>query len=206
MIQIRSIDAPFDAPGVAASALTAIARAEAMGLLPDDESIDRLDASAMRRVGRHIAASGIGQAIVIELEGERARRAAGLERILRNLTAALEESPLPEREWPKLRAILGLPLLASLVGVAEPSVRRYLAGDRATPDDVAARLHFLALVVGDLAGTYSEIGIRRWFERKRTQLGDRTPREILKRGFRPEDGAPLAVARLARSLGGAGAT
>jgi hypothetical protein len=206
MIQIRSIDAPFDRPGVAASALAAIARAEAMGLLPEDERIERLDERAMRRVGRHIAASGIGKAIVVELEGARARRAAELERILRHLAAALEESPLPAREWPKLKAILGLPLLASLVGVAEPSVRRYLAGERETPDAVAARLHFLALVVGDLAGTYNEIGIRRWFERKRSQLGGRSPREVLKRGFRPEDEAPLAVARLARSLTGAGAT
>lgn len=206
MIQIRSIDAPFDRPGVAASALAAIARAEAMGLLPEDERIERLDERAMRRVGRHIAASGIGKAIVVELEGARARRAAELERILRHLAAALEESPLPAREWPKLKAILGLPLLASLVGVAEPSVRRYLAGERETPDAVAARLHFLALVVGDLAGTYNEIGIRRWFERKRSQLGGRSPREVLKRGFRPEDETPLAVARLARSLTGAGAT
>jgi hypothetical protein len=206
MIQIRSIDAPFDAPGVAASALAAIARADAMGLLPEDERIERLDTRAMRRVGRHIAESGIGKAIVVELESERARRAQELERILRNLTAALEESPLPAREWPKLRAVLGVPLLATLVGVAEPSVRRYLAGERETPDDAAARLHFLALVVGDLAGTYNEIGIRRWFERRRDQLGGRSPREVLKRGFRPEDEGPIAVARLARSLAAAGAT
>ena len=31
---------------------------------------------------------------------------------------------------------------------------------------IAGRLHFLATVVGDLAGAYNEIGIRRWFERR----------------------------------------
>ena len=43
-------------------------------------------------------------------------------------------------------------LLGCLVGVSVSSTRRYLSRARHTPDAVAARLHFIALVVGDLAG------------------------------------------------------
>ncbi|HZR81975.1 MAG TPA: hypothetical protein VFD92_12825 [Candidatus Binatia bacterium] len=197
---------PYDAPDVAASALSAITRADAMGLIPEEETIDRLDAPTMRRVTRRIADRGIGKALVLELERARAPRGRDLRRILRELSAVLEDSPLPELEWPRLRDVLGLDLLTDLVGVSQPSVRRYLAGDRTTPDDVAARLHFVALVVGDLAGTYNEVGIRRWFERPRTQLAGRSPRAILAAGFRPEEDDAHAVARLSRSLAGAVAT
>jgi hypothetical protein len=206
MIHIRSVEAPYDAPEVAASALSALTRADAMGLIPRDETIDRLDTGTMRRVTRRIADRGIGRALVLQLEGAGAGRAGELHRILRELSAALEDSPLPELEWPRLRDVLGLELVAELVGVSVPSARRYGAGERRTPDDVAARLHFVALVVGDLAGTYNEIGIRRWFERERSQLGGRSPRQLLEREFQPDDEGARAVARLSRSLAGSVAT
>jgi len=206
MIQIQSVEHPYDSPEIAASALSTLTRADAMGLIPEKERIDRLDGKTMRRVTRRIAERGIGKALVLELEGSRASRAPDLRRILRELSDVLEDSPLPELEWPRLREVLGLELLANLIGVSIASARRYLAGERPTPDDVAARLHFVALVVGDLAGTYNELGIRRWFERPRTQLGGRSPRHVLTRGFRPEDESARAVARLSRSLSAAAAT
>ena len=83
---------------------------------------------------------------------------------LQRLNDALDASPVPASEWPGLVNILGIDLLARLVGVSAVSVRRYASGNRPTPDDIAARLHFLALVVGDLAGAYNDIGIRRWFD------------------------------------------
>jgi hypothetical protein len=43
MIQIQSVREPFTAPGVAFQAITALARANAMGLLPADEQIAGLD-------------------------------------------------------------------------------------------------------------------------------------------------------------------
>ncbi len=206
MIQIRSVERPYDVPEVAASALSALTRADAMGLIPPDDRIERLDAKTMRRVTRRIADRGIGKALVLELDSARARRSGELRRILRELAAVLEESPVPDLEWPRLREVLGLELLASLVGVSLPSARRYLSGERTTPDDVAARLHFIALVVGDLAGTYDELGIRRWFERPRSALGGRAPRDLLGPGFDPDGEDAKAVARLARSLAGATAT
>jgi hypothetical protein len=206
MIQIRSAEHPYDAPEVAASALAALTRADAMGLIPEAEKIDRLDDRTIRRVTRRIADRGIGRALVLELEGAREARSADLRRILRGLSDVLEDSPLPELEWPRLRDVLGLELLGALVGVSPASARRYLARERATPDEIAARLHFIALIVGDLAGTYNELGIRRWFERRRTQLDGRSPREVLGRGFRPDDADPVAVAALARSLSAGAAT
>jgi hypothetical protein len=77
---------------------------------------------------------------------------------------------------------------------------------RATPDDIAARLHFLALVVGDLAGAYNDIGIRRWFDRPRTTLGGRTPRQLLRGAWNPGDAGPTKIRELARSLVAAAAT
>jgi hypothetical protein len=65
---------------------------------------------------------------------------------------------------------------------------------------VAARLHLLALVVGDLAGSYNALGIRRWFARKRTQLGDQAPAALLEGDWDPDDAGPRRVRDLARSL------
>ena len=76
---------------------------------------------------------------------------------------------MPEFEWNRLTEVLGLELLPRLLGISPSSVRRYKAAARTTPDDVADRLHFLSLIVGDLSGAYNEIGIRQWFARKRTQ-------------------------------------
>ena len=75
-----------------------------------------------------------------------------------------------------------------------------ILGDRATPDAVAARLHHLALVVGDLAGSYNDIGIRRWFRRKRSQLDGQPPAALLARDWDPDDEGPRRVRELARSL------
>jgi hypothetical protein len=206
MIQIRSAEHPYDSPEIAASALSALTRADAMGLIPANETIERLSEQTMRRVTRRIAERGIGKALVLELDGVRARRADELRRILRELSTVLEESPVPDLEWPRMRDVLGLELLGKLVGVSLASARRYLAGERETPDDVAGRLHFVALVVGDLAGTYDELGIRRWFERPRSALDGRSPRERLGAKFDPDGPEAKAVARLSRSLAGAAAT
>jgi len=90
--------------------------------------------------------------------------------------------------------------------ISKPSLQRYASGERTTPQDVAERLHALALIVSDLAGTYNEFGIRRWFERPRAQLGERSPAAMLKRGWTPDEESARRVRALAASLSGAGAT
>ena len=99
---------------------------------------------------------------------------------LEHFNLCVEESPVPESEWNRLTEVLGLELLPRLLGISATSVRRYKAAARTTPDDVADRLHYLSLIVGDLSGAYNEIGIRQWFEQKRAQLDGHTPLDHLK--------------------------
>lgn len=97
-------------------------------------------------------------------------------------------------------------LLAELLGISLSSLRRYASGTRHTPDDVAARLHFLASVAADLLGTYDARGVRRWFARPRSALGDRAPKDLLRGAWSPDDEGPRAVRALARSLVAGSAT
>lgn len=119
---------------------------------------------------------------------------------LRRIGALIEESPLPDTEWPRLLEVLGRDLLAALLGVSASSVARYERGERRTPDEVAARLHVLALVVGDLAGAYNALGIRRWFERPRTALDGRRPADLLAGDWQPDDEGATRVRALAAAL------
>ncbi len=113
---------------------------------------------------------------------------------------ALDASPTPDCEWAGVSGVLGGEVLASLLGISSSSVRRYLSGSRATPDGIAARLHFLALVIGDLAGAYHDFGVRRWFQRPRRLLGSRSPAQLLDGTWQPEDPGPQRVRDLAAAL------
>lgn len=206
MIQIESASAPFTSPRVAFQAITALSRAEAMGLLPADERIEALDWVSLRRVVGHIHHAGIARAIQLG-SGERGTGSgAGIERALEQINTALEESPTPEFEWNRLGQVLGIEILSRLLGVSGSSVRRYRTAARTTPDTVADRLHFLSLIVGDLSGAYNEIGIRQWFIRKRAQLGGRAPLELLKGPWKPDQTAARQVQDLARALRASPAT
>ena len=197
MIRIESAEDPFRSPRVAYQAVTALGRADAMGLLPADEPIGTLDLSSFRTAMRHIHRAGIARNIQLGLAEASGPR---LERTLEHLNLALEGSPVPEFEWNRLTDVLGLELLSRLLGISAISVRRYRANARTTPDEVAERLHFLSLVVGDLAGAYNEIGTRQWFERKRAQLDGRAPLDCLKGRWKPTQAGPRRVQDLARAL------
>lgn len=115
--------------------------------------------------------------------------------------AAIEGSPLPDKEWTALHDILG-DLLPGLVGVSASSAGRYRSGARTTPDAVAARLHVLTLIVSDLSGSYNDFGIRRWFQRPRAQLDGRAPADILTGEWDPDSGEVRRVRDLAAWLTG----
>ena len=119
--------------------------------------------------------------------------------MLEHVNETLGESPVPASEWPALQRVLGVDLLARLLNISTAGVRRYLSGTR-TPDDVALRLHVLALMVGDLAGAYDDAGIRRWFARPRTVLGNRAPVDVLTPGWLPDDPEARQVRDLANAL------
>ena len=197
-VQIESVRSPFDDPQITWLAIAALSRADAMGLLP--RRITSLDESAIHCLGKGLEQAGIGRGVSPALRHLQNADPATLARLLAMVNDALDESPAPASEWPTLLEVLGPELLGCLVGVSVSSTRRYLSRARHTPDAVAARLQFIALVVGDLAGAYNEIGVRRWFERPRKPLGGNAPNAVLVGDWRPEDEGPRRVRELANSL------
>lgn len=134
-----------------------------------------------------------------------AGRATDRTRLLEELMEVTESNALPESGWAPLRHHLGDDLLAELVGVSEASLRRYAAGSRRTPDVVGERLHWLALVVADLRGAYTDRGVRRWFRRPRMALGGVSPGEVLVGGLDPDSPRVAEVRALAHALVAPGA-
>jgi hypothetical protein len=200
-IRIRSVGEPFETadPEAIRDALEAIVLADAMGLLSGQAVLEHLDLASVRRVARAASDAGIATIPAVALGSGRLTSQA-LRSALLGLREALEESPAPAREWPALIGVFGVDELARLVSVSAASLRRYASGARSTPDAVAARLHFLARVVADLKGAYNDVGVRRWFGRKRSLLRGRYPAQLLQGEWDPEDSGPLKVLELARSL------
>jgi hypothetical protein len=122
------------------------------------------------------------------------------------MVEALDASPIPGGEWRPAREVLGDELLARLVGGISPSsLRRYAAGARETPDDVAWRLHVVARLLASLLGSYNDYGVRRWFERRRTALDGKAPAEVLQAADDEGDEHLRRVLALADDLVGAAA-
>jgi len=201
-VQLRSVSEPLDRPELMGPAISVIRRGLALGLVPVRDA-QALDLALIRELAQGAASIGIGRDVALELQ----RPSIPPERLgvlIDRLDKALAGSPVPRRELGELWRVLGPERLAALLGVSVVSLRRYVAGERPTPDIVAARGHWLALVVSDLAGTYNEIGIRRWFERPRPQCDGRSPAQLLDQGWDPDEPAAVRVAALAAALVGPG--
>jgi hypothetical protein len=186
------------ARSVRALAVEAWRRAEAMGLV--EPGATRLESADVARLVSRIRDAGIARGPALRFDNVEAPSVEESESLLRLVIAALEASPVATLEWPSVSRVLELEALAALLNISVTSLRRYLSRERETPDDVAARLHHVALIVGDLAGAYNDVGIRRWFERKRSALGGRTPAALLTGDWSPEDPGPMKVRDLASSL------
>ncbi|HSC29260.1 MAG TPA: hypothetical protein VLD67_18435 [Vicinamibacterales bacterium] len=188
----------MDARSVRALAIEAWRRAEAMGLVEPDGRT--LEAGDVARLVARVREAGIARLPALRFDNVEVPSVEEAESLLHLVIAALEASPVPRHEWAAVSRILEPEQLAALLHISVTSLRRYVSAERETPDAVAARLHHLALIVGDLAGAYNEVGIRRWFDRKRTALGGRTPAALLASDWNPDDPAPQKVRELARSL------
>ncbi len=197
--QNSSVSRPLDTAATARLVFEAARRADAMGIFESAE-LQRFDEEAALQVAERARAAGIGRTSVAQLHNVETPEPAEVESMLKTLIAALEQSPVPQFEWRSVLRVFEPEQLADLLDISLSSLRRYQAADRTTPDDIAARLHFLALVIGDLAGAYNEIGIRRWFQRKRTQLDGRSPAAALGRNWDPDDAGPQRVRALAAAL------
>jgi hypothetical protein len=205
VIRIASIDARLDRPGLAAATMGLIRRAVGVGLLSDRDLIERLDLDLIRAIAREASAAGVGQDAAVALLQGGDRAPAGLATLIERLDDALVGSPMPDREIRELLRVYDHDGLAALTGTSVASLRRYAAGTRAVPDAVAARIHFIALVTSDLAGSYNGFGLRRWWDRPREPLGGRSPVDALGRDWSPDSPRAVAVAELAATLAGDGA-
>jgi hypothetical protein len=181
-------------------------KAEAMGILKTPVDVFKLDAQTIHNYLRDIANAGLGKTLLRgDLLGLSPKDAVNR---LNALNTALEESPVTKMEWAAVRHYLTDDQLAALLGdLALISIRRYAAEERATPDDIAARLHMLALIIGDLKGSYNDAGVRNWFNIPRAKnLRGKSPIQILKGNWSPTDEGPIAVRQFAKSLGASFAT
>lgn len=160
-VRVEAVDGPWAGdPGTVQAAATLVARGAVMGFLPDGVDTRRLDDALLSHVLRGLADQGVAMSRLVAL-GSWSRQ--DVRRVVDRALEQSEHSPMPSGEWPRLTGTLGEDLLSRLVGVSASSVRRYSSGARPTPQEVAARLHVLALVVADLAGGYNDYGVRRWF-------------------------------------------
>jgi uncharacterized protein (DUF2384 family) len=212
MSHVQSVEDPFTKAEIVGPTLGMLKRAGAMGLLT--KTITRLDLPALREVVGACRKAGIarepGPATRFLRTGSAPEDvdSGELLRFIRILTEALEESPAPPYEWKRLTSLFQSEQeeLAEILGISLSSLRRYSSKQRETPDDVAGRLHYLALVTGDLAGAYNDLGVRNWFRRKRVLLDGKAPKDLLGDDWRPGDPGPERVRALARSLAAGPAT
>lgn len=200
-IRIESVSPPFAEPGTAAAAARVIAFAGTTGLLKD-VVVNKLDQATWNRVIERFRDVGVARFRAFADLREPLARGRSLSQSIEDIYDAIEASPMPRPEWKSMRELLKDDLLAKLLGVSRQSIVRYAQAERATPQDVAERLHVIALIASDLAGSYNEFGIRRWFERPRAQLGGKSPAAILRGEWKPDGEQPRKVRQLAAFLSG----
>lgn len=195
MNQPQLVPQPVSAVHGELAAFRIVSLAELLQLIPEVHE-DATEARNLREALAALRTHGVGKAMDKPAGSTMEVRPEVVEQIM----DSIESSPMPELEWSPLTTLLGEELLSGLTGISETSVRRYRNAERTTPDAVAARLHFTALVVADLLGSYNVFGVRRWFARPRAQLHGRTPLMMLGSGWTPEDQDAMAVRELAAAL------
>ena len=202
-LRLRSAEPPLDDLELAYAATRVLSLAETCGLWEPDGTVSVLSPGVLAEALHAIADAGVPTGPLLRPVGtDHEDLLADLHRIQH----AIESSPVPERELPRLREVLGSELLEKLVRVAPATLRRYLGGERTVPDDVGERVHHLARIVNELVGSYNDRGVRRWFDRPRPQLGGKAPRSLLPKGWMPDDEGPQQVLALAAALPQVGAT
>ena len=201
---------PVDRPELRGALIELISKSAAMGLLASAVATD-VGSATLEKVLKALQTQRLARDANVHLapllrdgvDQLDDSVAAKMEQKVRDLSEALSQSPAPATEWNSMRQTLGDDPLAALVGVSLASLRRYATGERATPQPVAEQLHWIAMVAADLAGSYNEFGIRRWFERPRQQLKGKSPRQLLKANWTPDSPEALKIKELSAALVGA---
>jgi len=203
-IRLESVSTPFAESGSGAAAARVIAFAATTGLL-ENVNVRALDMPTWTAVLKRLRQLGIGKIQGGVAIGTREMDGNELSRAIDVIYNAIEASPMPTSEWTSMRELLKDELLERLLGVSRQSIERYASGERQTPQPVANRLHVIALIASDLAGSYNEFGIRRWFDRPRAQLSGKSPSAIFKGDWHPDAEMPRKVRELAAVISGANA-
>ncbi len=199
-VRRQSDSNPLADAAVTRLAADTVRKAHAVGLVDEAPDLAALTFPAVRHAVAQVREAGVGEYAATRLARADPADHEAIARDLAVIDTLIEETPFPRTEWRRLLGIFDRDRLAALLGISPASAGRYERGARRTPDAVAARLHFLALVVGDLAGAYNAIGIRRWVERPRTALGGKRPADVLAGAWEPEAPGPARVRALARAL------
>jgi uncharacterized protein (DUF2384 family) len=102
---------------------------------------------------------------------------------LKHLNHNLEQSVSdPGKGWKVAEGYFPDALLSELLGIAPITLKRYKEGERETPNEVAARLHWLLIAALDLSKSYNPRGVQNWFSRPRSRLKNKAPVQFLKGG------------------------
>ena len=190
------------------AALQALQRGEAMGFTTDEQvDLPQRILGLLEKVQAHQIATQHVLSLRDALGNPTTDRGTVLQD-LKGLYAALGENPVPQQEMRSLLRTFDAEQLASLLVISPSSVQRYARGERHIPEPVVDRVHWLALVVGHLTGTYNEYGVRRWFRRPRQALDGTTPEQALlaEGGWSHYSEGARKVEGLAKSLIGMPAT
>lgn len=99
----------------------------------------------------------------------------------------------------ELEIVLQEGLLTALVGKSLADIQKDLQRR-------SNEIHFLYEIVDSLRGSYNDEGIRRWFQRERSQLEGKSPLQYLGPGWNPNDKEAKYVLELAKSSINSGAT
>ncbi len=190
---------------------------EAASLMARAELISRLrdliesSGLSQRQIAREL---GVGQPRIAEIMGMKIQ-CFSVDLLLKYLSKlgtkvsfcfeqaeVLEEPANPRTDWTVVRRYISDELLTMLLGdISEINIKRYSEGKLNTPRDVAARLHFLTLVIEDLRGSYDTLGVKQWFVRPRKRaFNGKTPLNLLKGKWHPEDTGPQKVREFTHSL------
>ncbi|QQR59095.1 MAG: hypothetical protein IPG59_06285 [Candidatus Melainabacteria bacterium] len=189
---------------VVVAAIDFIIKAESMGLIESPVDTLNLSLDTIIDVAKKVAAEGLGRKIVIDPTRWYEYESNDLCLKLKSLSDILEHSPVPEKELPKVQEVISEKPLADMLRISEQSLKRYQQGERQASDIVYARLHWLALLLGDLLGSYNEMGARNWFHRTRKSFKGKTPFQILsEKDWSPDDENPCKIRDFVKSLNGA---
>jgi DNA-binding transcriptional regulator YiaG len=155
--------------------------------------LDRLEVSRWGAIDPYLQAvflRGFAQATKALQERDRAEARnlvrTGLERMRHALQEIADAAKVGDERSPKqlvswLSEILPVSQreLAAILGVNARKLQRWLHGANEPEGDDALRVTVVARIVNQLRHSLTPVGVLRWFDRTRAELGGRKPRTLL---------------------------